>query len=200
MVMAAMSDYRVVFEESFRFEELISSLRPPEAVPNDFTGSTTPPPEDDGAWDARTSSMVLINALTNGPESLEERILLREEFSRRGLNEVIVVSVRWSSQSCYPLTIPQTLRYIRPPESLITQLDVYTEEKFEDEEDMRERAANLFQADNWSGASEISSALEELLALTRSHPDDYGKVVAIIRALIPLFRQESERYVPSPKL
>jgi len=94
MVMAAMSDYRVVFEESFRFEELISFLRLPEADPNDFTGSTTPPPEDDSNWDARTSSMVLINALTNGPESLEERILLREEFSRRGLNEVIVVSVR----------------------------------------------------------------------------------------------------------
>lgn len=93
MVMAAMSDYRIVFEESFRFEGLISSLRLPEADPNDFTGSGTHSSEDDGAWDARTSSMVLINALTNGPELLEERILLREEFSRRGLNEVVVVSV-----------------------------------------------------------------------------------------------------------
>lgn len=92
VVMAAMSDYRVVFEELFRFEELISSLRLPEVDPNDLTGNTTHPSEDDGAWDARTSSMILINALTNGPESLEERILLREEFSRRGLNEVIVVS------------------------------------------------------------------------------------------------------------
>jgi hypothetical protein len=94
MVMAAMSDYRVVFEESFRFEELISSLRLPEVYPNDFTGNANHPSEDDGTWDARTSSMVLINALTNGPDSLEERILLREEFSRRGLNEVIVVSAR----------------------------------------------------------------------------------------------------------
>jgi diaphanous 1 len=93
MVMAAMSDYRIVFEESFRFEELISSLRLPEADPNDFSGRDTHSSEDDGAWDARTSSMVLVNALTNGPESPEERILLREEFSRRGLNEVIVVSV-----------------------------------------------------------------------------------------------------------
>jgi diaphanous 1 len=31
MVMAAMSDYRVVFDEAFRFEELIASLRLPEA-------------------------------------------------------------------------------------------------------------------------------------------------------------------------
>ena len=89
-----MSDYRIVFEESFRFEELMSALR----LPNDLTESGFNFPEDDGAWDARTSSMVLINALTNGPESLEERILLREEFSRRGLNEVIVVSVNYLSK------------------------------------------------------------------------------------------------------
>lgn len=94
MVIAAMSDYRVVFEEAFRFEELISSLRLPEVDPNDFVGSAAHPSEDDGSWEARAASMVLINALTNGPESLEERILLREEFSRRGLNEAIVVSVR----------------------------------------------------------------------------------------------------------
>lgn len=107
VVMAAMSDYRVVFEEPFRFEELISSLRLPEVDPDSFTGNSTPS-EDDGAWEARTSSMVLINALTNGPESLEERILLREEFSRRGLNEVIVVSTRGLSQCIIPL------QYARP--------------------------------------------------------------------------------------
>ena len=94
MVMAAMSDYRIIFDEAFRFEELIASLRLPEFDADDFMGSVDHPSEDDGAWEARTASMVLINALTNGPESLEERILLREEFSRRGLNEVIVVSTR----------------------------------------------------------------------------------------------------------
>jgi diaphanous 1 len=193
MVIAAMSDYRIVFEESFRFEELISSLRPPEVDPNDFTG-TTHPSEDGGAWDARTSSMVLINALTNGPESLEERILLREEFSRRGLNEVIVVSAKYSSQLYYPLTARQTLRYIRPPEGLMTQLDVYTEEKFEDEEDMRERASHLFYADDRCNVSEMSLVLEELDTLTRAHTEDYHKVIEIIRVLISLFQRQSERY------
>jgi hypothetical protein len=72
---------------------------------DDFTGSGDHPSEDDGAWEARTSSMVLINALTNGPESLEERILLREEFSRRGLNEVIVVSTSFSSRYAHTLTL-----------------------------------------------------------------------------------------------
>lgn len=46
---------------------------------------------EDGVWEARTASMALVNALTNCPESLEDRVLLREEFGRRGLNEVIVV-------------------------------------------------------------------------------------------------------------
>ena len=193
MVMAAMSDYRIVFEESFRFEELISSLRLPEVDPNDLTG-TTHPSEDDGAWDARTSSMVLVNALTNGPESLEERILLREEFSRRGLNEAIVVSAKYSSQLYYPLNVFQTLRYIRPPEGLMTQLDVYTEEKFEDEEDMRERASHLFNADDRENVSEISSVLEELVTLTRADTEDYHTVIRIIRVLISLFQRQSERY------
>jgi diaphanous 1 len=47
----------------------------------------------DGIWEARTSAMTLVNAITNCPELLEERIMLREEFGRRGLNEVIVVCV-----------------------------------------------------------------------------------------------------------
>ena len=48
--------------------------------------------DDEAIWDTRTASMALINAITNCPESLEDRIILREEFSRRGLNEAIVVS------------------------------------------------------------------------------------------------------------
>jgi len=191
-VMAAMSDHRVVFDEAFRFEELIASLRLPEFDADDSVGSAAPPSEGDGSWEARTASMVLINALTNGPESLEERILLRDEFSRRGLNEVIVVSVV-SSLSCHTLIPRQTLRYIRPPEGLVTQLDVYTEEKFEDEEDMRERASNLVQGDS-RNAPEITSAIEELVHLTRSYPEDYDKIVKILRALICLFQRQGEKY------
>ena len=194
VVIAAMSDYRIVFEESFRFEELISSLRLPEADPNDFTGSDTHSSEDDGAWDARTSSMVLVNALTNGPESLEERILLREEFSRRGLNEVIVVSVNFLSQFHYPLTVCQTLRYIRPPEGLTTQLDVYTEEKFEDEEDMRERPSRLFHAGDRQNGSEMSSILDELITVTRTHTEDYYNIISIIRTMSSFFQRPDERY------
>ncbi len=95
MVLAALSDYRVAFDESFRFEDIISYIRITGEDEND--GDATPLRDrtaDDGGWEARTAVLTLINALTNCPDSLEDRIQLREEFSRRGLNEIIVVS-RW---------------------------------------------------------------------------------------------------------
>ena len=86
------------------------------------------------------------------------------------------------------------MRYIRPPEGRVTQLDVYTEEKFEDEEDMRERASNLVQGGSRNIAPELTSALEELINLTRSRTEDYDNVVRILRALISVFQQQGERY------
>jgi len=90
-VLAAMSDYRVAFDEAFRFEELVASLQLPLAEFGEVVDSTYGMDEEEGVWEARTASMVLINALANCPDLLEDRILLREEFGRRGLNEVIVV-------------------------------------------------------------------------------------------------------------
>ena len=90
-MLAAMSDYRVAFDEAFRFEELVASLQLPLAEFGEVVDSTYGMDEEEGVWEARTASMVLINALANCPDLLEDRILLREEFGRRGLNEVIVV-------------------------------------------------------------------------------------------------------------
>ena len=87
-----MSDFCITYEEPFRFETLLNTLRLPDlAHLDDDDGAFGFGNEEEGVWDARTSSMALINALTNCPESLEERILLREEFGRRSLNEIIVV-------------------------------------------------------------------------------------------------------------
>jgi hypothetical protein len=90
-VISALSDYRVEFSEAFRFEGLIASLRLPEFEYGD--GVTAPEPEEEGVWEARTAVMSLVNAITTSPDSLEDRILLRDEFTRRGLNELMVVSV-----------------------------------------------------------------------------------------------------------
>ena len=93
--MAALSDYRVAFDEAFRFEGLIASLRVADMNDdNDNVSEASFGGEEEGIWEARTAAMSLINAITNCPDSLEERIMLRDEFSRRGLNEVIVVRRR----------------------------------------------------------------------------------------------------------
>ena len=86
------------------------------------------------------------------------------------------------------------MRYIRPPEGIITQLDVYTEEKFEDEEDMRERASHLVQGGSRYNVPELTSALEELVDLTRSRTEDYDKVIRVLKALISVFQREAVRY------
>lgn len=83
-VLLAVSDLRATPNEQYRFQILLDALRPPE----DGALHNT---DDFGVWDFKTSLMSLINALTNGPEDLEERIMLREEFARRGLHEVMTV-------------------------------------------------------------------------------------------------------------
>ncbi|GLB34079.1 putative diaphanous FH3 domain contatinign protein [Lyophyllum shimeji] len=166
-VLSALSDYRVAYDEPFRFEGLISSLRLPDlGNDSDEDNGAGSGNEEEGVWEARTASMTVINALTNCPESLEERVLLREEFGRRGLNEVIVA-----------------LRYVKPPDSLLTQMDVYTEEKFEDEEDMRERARALLTRDakgHERQQSDSELALEDLIVLAKQHGELYPMMVEIL--------------------
>jgi hypothetical protein len=90
-VMAALSEYRIAYDELYRFESLVTALRIPDGPSNNPATNDASSGEEEGIWEARTAFMALVNALTNCPESLEDRILLREEFGRRGLNEVIVV-------------------------------------------------------------------------------------------------------------
>lgn len=92
-VLSAFSDYRIAHDEAFRFASLIASLRLPDVDDLTTEGGADFDNEAEGSWEARTASMSLVNALTNYPDSLEDRLLLRDEFSRRGLNEVIVVGV-----------------------------------------------------------------------------------------------------------
>lgn len=101
-VLAAMSDYRVEFQEPFRFQELIWSLRLADAHDEDVPDHVGYLDDEEGVWEARTATMALVNAVTNFPNSLEERVLLREELTRRGLNEVIVVC-RFCPQKIFSL-------------------------------------------------------------------------------------------------
>lgn len=79
-----------------RFEWLIESLRVRSVGGEDDGGAEgegegEAEEEEAWAWEWRASGMALVNALTNGSDELEERVMLRDELGRRGLNEVIVV-------------------------------------------------------------------------------------------------------------
>lgn len=89
LVLAALSDYHVAHDEVFRFEHLVASLR----LPDGNNGAATATSGGEGIWEARTACLALVNAITNCPEAVEERVMLRDELGRRGLNEVIVVSL-----------------------------------------------------------------------------------------------------------
>ncbi|KAH0840265.1 hypothetical protein J3R83DRAFT_1272 [Lanmaoa asiatica] len=164
-VLAALSEYRVSYNELFRFQSLVSALKIPDFV--DPVPGVMFSMEEEGIWEARTAFMALINALTNCPHALEERIVLRDEFSRRGLNEVLVA-----------------LRYVKPPDSLLKQLDMYTEEKYEDEEDFRERARRAVRDSRRQSveASEPSILFDEIMQAARLL-EAGGAVESILRKL-----------------
>lgn len=178
-VCAALSELKIATGDKFRFDFLVDSLRVDGRQRSSSDGEHE---DDDGSlstdgdsfmvdeaeeasrWEYRTSTMVLINALANSPEELEDRLALREEFTRRGLNEVMV-----------------SLRYCDPPDNILTQLSVYNEERQDDLEEMQERRLVAFES---SGGSDAANRLGEtgklLLDALDEHPDLFPSLASMI--------------------
>ena len=74
----------------------------------------------------------------------------------------------------------QALRYIQPPELLVNQLNIYTEYKFEDEEDMRDRARSMMAGDSSGERPPSEAALEEVVRLAKQHGELYPIMVDIL--------------------
>ncbi len=73
-VLSALSDFRVAFDEDFRFKNLLSILRTADIDIEDDENSVIGfGDEEDGVWEARIGVMALLNALTNCPEDLERK-------------------------------------------------------------------------------------------------------------------------------
>ena len=81
---------------------------------------------------------------------------------------------------------------MKPSESLITQLDIYTEEKFEDEEDLRER--NL--AGHRRAVSDSEIVLEDLIHSAKQYTDLYPTIVESISHFRTLIEHPGDMYVP----
>lgn len=72
----------------------------------------------------------------------------------------------------------------------MTQLDVYTEEKFEDEEDIRERARDVM--DNRRSRTESEAVLDDLLRIAKQHEDLYPMMLATLKRYGDIFEREMD--------
>lgn len=74
----------------------------------------------------------------------------------------------------------------------MTQLDVYTEEKFEDEEDMQERARSLMKGPLGHERPRFESevTLEDLTRLARQHGGLYPKMVEILKSFALILQKD----------
>lgn len=100
LVLSAFSDARIAYNENFRFEFLVDSIRLQEHRAEEGESDAgideeeAEREEDEaGLWEYRTAAMSLVNSIANSPNDLEQRMVLREEFARRGLNEAMAVSL-----------------------------------------------------------------------------------------------------------
>ncbi|SAM77134.1 related to Diaphanous protein homolog 1 [Ustilago bromivora] len=173
MVCGALSELKVVTGERFRFAFLVNDLKPNASSESLSEAWDTSVDVDDAdaneaiEWEYKAAAMVLVNAITNSPEDLEERVSLRDELARRGLNEVLV-----------------SLRYIDPPESLATQIQVYVEEKQEDQDELHDRALHLSDRNrerSHDGMSDLGEAGEILRRSQDAHEDLYPIMISILR-------------------
>ena len=76
---------------------------------------------------------------------------------------------------------------MKPPEALVTQLDTYTEEKFEDEEDLRERSLAPHRRREVSESEEM---LEDVIRVAKGYDELYPAVVKIISPLRQLLDRD----------
>ncbi|KAF9546050.1 hypothetical protein EC957_010186 [Mortierella hygrophila] len=148
LVLMALSDFRVAHEERFRFEYLVQSLA--TVITGDIDGiggGGANEHQEIFEWEYKTACLSLMNALANSPSSLDDRISLRNELRRRGLEDVF-----------------QTLKMQSPPESLLIQINVYEDERHEDWVDLQERAyeAAQFKAGQDSQNSELVNTITSL--------------------------------------
>ncbi|CAG8718635.1 10240_t:CDS:2, partial [Funneliformis mosseae] len=145
LVLSAFSDFRQIYEEKFRFQYLIETLRGKK--------------EDNSTlMEHKTAYLRLINAIVNSPEEVEERMLLRDEFYRRGLSEVFAI-----------------FKTSNPPESLLTQIHLYEEENQDDLEELYEKVHDIVR--------DADDPFSVVIELVKQVEYDYGLYSRIIETL-----------------
>lgn len=83
---------------------------------------------------------------------------------------------------------------MKPPEAVLTQTSIYTEEKFEDEEDFRERTRSRFKRRERT-QSESELTLESLIAIAKQHKDIYPMMVDTLKWYTVILEKDLPLYV-----
>ena|ERR1700733_8689652 len=87
---------------------------------------------------------------------------------------------------------------MRPPEYLLKQLSVYTEEKFEDEEDFRERSLLHVQKSgspqHTTSASGSQATYQHIILLAKRHDAVYPLVINVLKGLAQLLEQNDGKW------
>ncbi|KAF9585106.1 hypothetical protein BGW38_003868 [Lunasporangiospora selenospora] len=163
LVLIALSDFRVAHEERFRFEYLVQTLAAPLSDPE--SGIEGGDVQEGFEWEYKTACLSLMNALANSPASLDDRISLRNELRRRGLEDVF-----------------KTLQLQSPPESLLIQINVYEDERHEDWVELQERMMETSRV-NKSDESDGNPNFELMNTVGRLGPVDDELYPRIVRTL-----------------
>ncbi|KAF9106074.1 hypothetical protein BGX27_009325, partial [Mortierella sp. AM989] len=158
LVLMALSDFRVAHEERFRFEYLVQTLAAP--ISDDMDNVEH---QESFEWEYKTACLSLMNALANSPAALDDRISLRNELRRRGLEDVF-----------------QSLKMQSPPESLLIQINVYEDERHEDWVDLQERAFEMAQIKTGQD-SQSSELIDIISSLGPTDEELYPRVVRTLQ-------------------
>jgi len=82
---------------------------------------------------------------------------------------------------------------MKPPDSLLTQLNLYAEEKYEDEEDVRERAKDLItqvKRGHTKSHSDFEGSLDDLIHLAKQHSELYPTMLDILKRFSQLLQRD----------
>jgi hypothetical protein len=87
------------------------------------------------------------------------------------------------------------LKYVKPPETLLKQLEAYVEEKFEDEEDLREQVQNTKRrTPSSNGVTYDDPFIQRILRIKDIYPDTDLPLEEIIASLETLFTKDIPLY------
>ncbi|KAF2072641.1 hypothetical protein CYY_006043 [Polysphondylium violaceum] len=135
LVLDAMTHFKQSRKEKFRFTFLVESMKKLA---------------DDKEY--LTTCLALINGLVNSSDEIDERVQLRTEFSRLGLDNIIKENKKIPYEEC---------------PDLLTQIDVYEDEARNDQEELTEQFSDLHF--NINDPKEVFTAIMEQVAKRPLH-------------------------------